>query len=620
MPKAMIVWLVAAALLGVMLLLMLGSSQGDTFTFDEPSHITAGYAYLRFQDARHNPEHTPLLKMLAAAPLLRLGLQFPLDSSAWQDALKGQWETGRLFMYESGNDPHLIAEQARLVPIFLTLALGLGLFLWTKKFANESAALLTLFLYAWSPTILAHGRFVHFDVATACSVALAGFSFISFLKHPLVKTALISGLSLGIALILGKFSMFLLIPFFGALTLLWMFLERKKILGYFSGLVIIGVSASVLVLLPYLWITAQYPPERQLRDTYFKTNPVFRSEDDFTLLLQDRTRDLRACVSGIHPLRRCPGDLVIFLADKPVVRGWSRYLQGVVKVFGHAMHGQGLDVSGIYFLGEVSNSGWWYYFPLVYLMKETLPFHILTALALSLALTRVWSSCWGIHSVINWIRSHPAETLMLGWLALYWTMAMNAKLDIGERYLLPIYPFTLILVSREIGHWLTRPLGSVWHPTTRKGIKGVVLASLLAWQVVSVLLVYPALLAYFNEAVGGPDGGANYVVDSNLDWGQDLGRLRQFVDAHQIQTIAVDYFGTSSLRYELGEKGIPWRSALGPYQGWLAVSANTLITAQGRWDPALGHPAEDAYAWLRGKEPVAKIGHSIYVYDLRNVQ
>src|SRR5215475_14506521 len=136
LPKAMIVWLVAAALLGVMLLLMLGSSQGDTFTFDEPPHIAAGYAYLRFQDARHNPEHTPLLKMLAAVPLLRLGLQFPLNSSAWQDALKGQWETGRLFMYESGNDPHRIAEQARLVPIFLTLALGLGLFLLTKKFAN----------------------------------------------------------------------------------------------------------------------------------------------------------------------------------------------------------------------------------------------------------------------------------------------------------------------------------------------------------------------------------------------------------------------------------------------------------------------------------------------------
>jgi hypothetical protein len=145
----------------------------------------------------------------------------------------------------------------------------------------------------------------------------------------------------------------------------------------------------------------------------------------------------------------------------------------------------------------------------------------------------------------------------------------------------------------------------------------VCVASLLIWQCLSVVLVYPSFLAYFNEAVGGPGEGGRYVVDSNLDWGQDLRRLRVFVETHGIDEIAVQYFGTSPERYELGEKLIPWRSAFGPYGGWLAVSATVLKVSQAQWDPALGHRIEDSYQWLAGKEPVAKVGYSIFVFDLR---
>jgi hypothetical protein len=88
-----------------MLLLMLGSSREDALTYDEPAHIAAGYSYLRFQDARLHPEHPPLLKMLAAAPLLMLKLHFPLTSPAWQDALNGQWETPHRFLYKADNEP-----------------------------------------------------------------------------------------------------------------------------------------------------------------------------------------------------------------------------------------------------------------------------------------------------------------------------------------------------------------------------------------------------------------------------------------------------------------------------------------------------------------------------------
>jgi hypothetical protein len=209
---------------------------------------------------------------------------------------------------------------------------------------------------------------------------------------------------------------------------------------------------------------------------------------------------------------------------------------------------------------------------------------------------------------------------MLGCIALYWGITIDANLNIGVRHLLPVFPFTFALVSREIVHWLRHARDTSFPSLLAMDPKVLWVAILLVWHCTSVVLVYPSFLAYFNEAAGGPENGAHYVVDSNLDWGQDLRRLRAFVEAQVIEEIAVNYFGTSHERYELGEKFISWRSALGPPPGWLAVSATVLKVAQARWDPALGHKTEDSYQWLRGKEPVAKIGYSIFVYDLRSLR
>jgi hypothetical protein len=378
--------------------------------------------------------------------------------------------------------------------------------------------------------------------------------------------------------------------------------------------VITGLSAALVVLLPYLWITAQYPAERQLQDSYFS---FFNDREDFALLVHDRTRDLRACAHHFRPLKYCLADVAIFLADKPLLRAWDEYLLGLGDVVLHARYGH---VVPTYFLGEVSFSAHRQFFPVAYFIKETLPFHILTALALLLAVTKVWASSWGIRSIIHWVRSHPAETLMLGWLILYWSAAINANLNIGVRHLLPVFPFTIILVSREINQWLRLTPGTFARSLVAQRMKQMAVILLLIWQLGSVLRIYPAFLAYFNEAVGGPKGGASYVVDSDLDWGQDLRRLRTFVEVHRIDKIAVDYHGRSSPRYELGDKFIPWESAQGPYRGWIAVSATVLKKTQGRWDPIIEDKPkpEDSYAWLQGRKPVAKIGYSIFVFDLRD--
>jgi 4-amino-4-deoxy-L-arabinose transferase-like glycosyltransferase len=179
-----LVWLAAALLLAAMFLLLLGSVREDSLTADEPAHITAGYAYLRFRDGQFNPEHPPLLKILAAAPLLPLPLHFPLDHPAWQDGPNGLWDLMGVFLFESGHDLHRIAALARLASIGLTVTLGLVLFLWARRWAGDSTALLALCLYALSPTVLAHGRYITTDVPGTLGVALAGDSFSRLLAAP----------------------------------------------------------------------------------------------------------------------------------------------------------------------------------------------------------------------------------------------------------------------------------------------------------------------------------------------------------------------------------------------------------------------------------------------------
>jgi hypothetical protein len=310
----------------------------------------------------------------------------------------------------------------------------------------------------------------------------------------------------------------LLVPWWAALLLLWRGLEPARRRSYRGGTLLISGSAAVLVLLPYTWMTAHYPPERQFRDTYMslvdyaggplgQTGPMTAPED-VAALGADRTRDLRACarhLAAAHwaTLRRCPAELVIVMADIPMIRAWGAYLWGALLTLWRASAG---DVT--YFLGEVSPSGWWSYFPVVYALKEPLPFHLLTGVALLATVTRGGTRGWGRRSLANWLRRHPTETLMLSWIALYWSMALQATLNIGLRHLLPVFPFTIMLVARAISRWLAGPRGRPGWPTGPALAQGLVVTGLVLWQVVSVVRVYPSFLAYFNEVAGGPAGGS----------------------------------------------------------------------------------------------------------------
>ena len=204
-----------------------------------------------------------------------------------------------------------------------------------------------------------------------------------------------------------------------------------------------------------------------------------------------------------------------------------------------------------------------------------------------------------------------SEFSMLVFVLIYWTFSIASNLNIGVRHLLPVFPFTFLLVSGLLDLWLKNP---------PYGIKYLILTILICWQVISVIKIYPRFLSYFNEIAGGPDKGYLYTVDSNLDWGQDLKRLKKWVDEKGIEKIYVNYFGGSDSKYYLGEKFEPWWETRDPKDlpkgSYLAVSVTFLQGGRGFPVPGFSQPWGH-YFWLYQYEPpVAKIGYSIFVYRI----
>ncbi len=619
---------IAATLLALMFVLMFASAWDDTLTFDEIAHIPAGYSYLTQRDMRLNPEHPPLLKDWAALPLLALNLNFPKDNPGWSNEVNGQWTFGYGFLYFAGNDPDLIRHVARVPMMVLTVALGWLIVSFARKRWGDAAGLIALVLFALSPNFIAHGRYVTTDVGATLGFLVAILAFVRFLEEPTSRKRLVlAGLAFGFAQLL-KFSLFLLVPLFGFLAVLYLFLEAragfwKMAWRYLGSLVAIFAVGYALVWAVYLFHTAGYPPARQASDmareiANYAGGPVSSGETV-----------CNPAAVGLKRFARCPAEIGIWMADKPVLRSFAHYLKGLLMVFQRSAGG-----NTTYFAGEVSAAGWRWYFPTIYFVKETLPALILIAFAIILALRRTAVSFFGrprwFGRTVGWVREHPAEVAMLSFIALYWTTSIRSNLNIGLRHVFPTLPFLYLLTARQVAAWFAPGAmgagGSVWRRIVSfaRGYwdvlkRSLLLGVLVVWQVVNTIGLFPSYLAHFNELAGGPANGYRWAVDSNLDWGQDLKRLTDFVRERGIPKMKLDYFGGGVPERYLGdrvERFDPQKDPR-PTSGWIAVSA-TLLQG-GRGIPAGGYDRPtDYYRWLDAYEPpVAKIGYSIFVYKIR---
>jgi hypothetical protein len=558
-------YIIAGILLGMVFFLAVFSMKNDSLTMDELAHLPAGYSYLTQKDMRLNPEHPPLIKDLAAFPLLFIkNINFPSDIKAWKTDINGQWDFGNIFLFHSNNPAEEMIFWGRIPMILILVLLGFYIFKVAREFFGNKAGLLALFLFSFSPTFLAHGRLVTTDVGAAAGALIATYYFIKALQSGSKKSIIKAGIVFGLAE-LAKFSLILLIPLFCLLALIWWIVKSGKLIPTLKILILVFVIGYLALWPVYQYHTWNYPAEKQASDT--------------KLLLSS---------FGNRPL----ADSVIWMADKPFLRPYAQYLLGLSMVLQRAVGG-----NTTYFLGEVSASGWKTYFPIVYLIKEPLTFHALTLVAILYAL---------------WLRKKPSFLIfsLLSFVAIYWVFSLRSNLNIGVRHLLPTFPFVMILIGAAATSLLKAPFLKV---------KYLLLALLIIWQIVSVGSVFPSFLAYFNEAVGGPDKGYLYTVDSNMDWGQDLKRLNQWAEKNKIDKVYLDYFGGSDTQYYLKDKYAQWwgdrdKKEL-PQGSYLAVSATFLQGGRGKPVQGFNQPS-GFYNWLNDYKPVAKIGYSIFVYRI----
>ena len=604
-------------LLSFILLLGLGAMIGDSAIVDEIAHIPAGYSYVAFGDYRLNPEHPPLIKDLAGLPLLFLNLKFPTEIPAWTSDVNGQWEAGWHFLYHYGNSAQLILFFSRLPILLLAVFFGWLIYAVCRKNFGTKTALLSLFFYALSPNFLAHNHLVTTDLGITFSIFLALTSFGLFLNKPSGKT--LAGATVGLAIAqLTKFSAVLLLPFYfgiicivllatkNALPFNFYFAKKipnlflKRTYTYLLSYIIMIAASTILVWIFYVPHTLNFPPDKQAE----LIRVSLPSE-------------------GAKPIV----ELYVKMSYNKFFQPLAQYLLGVTMVFGRVAGG-----NTTYFLGAVSNQSFKWYFPASYLLKEPLALLLLTVLACVLAVRRFFAlrvqRWWATFKL--WTKNNLLKLIFLFFAAFYVAISISGNLNLGIRHLFPIFPLIYILVSDSSIKFFESFSGKL----ARK-ISLCVLGLLLFWYGVSSVASFPHYISYHNEIIGGGKNAYLYFTDSNVDWGQDLVRLKSWVNAHpEFDKLKFDYFGGGEPKYYFCARKYDglgnlirtpggydcansvyqeWHAQYGQARGWIAVSVTFLQNAK-YYAQKFG---QSDYDWLRNQTPAAKIGNSIFVYNVK---
>jgi hypothetical protein len=516
-------------------------------THDEAAHLAAGYSYLTRRDFRLNPEHPPLIKELAALPVL-LWYRLPFEPRArdWNSPHLGQWLIGRWFLYDSGLPADRILALARVPNLLLGAALVGLIGWWAFRRWGPGAALLGLALAAIEPNLIANASIITTDLGIAVFGFLALYLLWEYAARPSWPCLVGIGVAVGLA-VASKHS-------------------APMLLGILGLVGVAHVVSGGRLALP--------GAPRGAGSSDAITGPGLP------------TRLAAALVSALLVMTVA----ALVLAATYFFQGFSVWWQGMVQVMNH--HAEGHKA---FFLGEYSQDGWWSYFLVAFLIKTPLG-----ALALVLA------------SLVLWRAGEPLGrrdvVFLLLPVVLVLASTLGARINIGLRHILFVYPPLFVLASR-LATLRLRPRWAL----------AALLAIPLAFTAGSVWRVAPHYLAYFNEAVGGPGEGYRYLSDSNIDWGQDLKGLKAFVDREGLPGIYLAYFGG----VPPGAYGIPFQPApffvcehpcsLQVLPPWLRreLLAVSVMNLHGLilW-------RNDLYHWLYSRRPVAKIGYSIFVYDI----
>ena len=534
----------------------------SSITFDEGPHLATGYATLRTGDFRLQPVHIhpPLVNVLAAAPLL-------LDPSLPDPRSIGGWDAQRASLSAITDETiwkhrpqDTIAFAGRLPIILLAVLLGAFVYHWASDLAGRKAGLLALFLYALDPNIVAHSQVITTDMGVTVFGFVALYCCFKY-QTPNVKRQtwwLVGiGAALGAALA-TKVSAGLLAPLVAVTILL---IGPGSIARRIGHIALIGLIAFAVV-----WATYGFQIDR---------------------------------VPGLSfPIPAATHVKIYQSLQQHYDEGHPSFLMGMN-----------------------STRGWWFYFPIAFLIKTPLPVLILLVASLVLAF-RPQTADRRPRPVIG----DQLSVIGRRWLAI-WTLglfpmvhfatALFSSVDIGYRHLVPMLPFLFVFVGWQVAGRQSQDIANSKQmaPRFTFHVLRFTFYALLAWYAISAALIFPHNLAYFNEIAGGPDGGYNWLVDSNLDWGQNLKELKAWMDARGVSEVYISQFSPSRPEaYGIQAKmllpsprAVPF-APFDPAPGWYAIGATTL---QGVY-----MPDTDTFAYFHAMTPTARIGHALFVYHV----
>ncbi|MFN7939234.1 MAG: glycosyltransferase family 39 protein [Bryobacteraceae bacterium] len=552
MSRASRFWTAMVVLIGVLAFVQVRSIRLETQTFDEGFDLAAGYSYWKTGDFRINREHPPLGKLINALPLLVLNPSLPLDHPSW--AQEDNVVFGEQFLYFNRVPADTLLFAGRMMSILTTLIAAFCFALWMRRRFGDTAALIGLTFLCFDPNLIAHGRYVTSDIFVAVFFFFASVTWVRYLEAPSWKMLILAGALTGCALT-SKVSALYLLPVFFVLYLL-----RP---GRFSFWHMVGSMAG-LVGTAVLVVIAVYAPEVDRLAP--ATHRYLRGHR--------QTRMIHEVIERKSPL----SEVLVFAGRKLKVQNHS-FLVACNMVAVHNATGH-----PAYVLGKVTQHGAWYYFPVAFAVKT--PTAVLLALLGLLAV--------GVR------RRRPP----ILWIALvmipagYFAFSMAGNINIGLRHILPVYLFLYAMLGAVMASW-------------RKWVVGALLVLLMAES----LAIHPHYLAFFNWVSGGPGNGPRYLVDSNIDWGQDVVKLRDWMAEQKIPRVYLHYFG----RTDLTTYGLPFdwlpRSADGKewddVDGYAAVSVTPLMGVYTPWEELRR---------VRERPLVAKVGYSIYVFDMRKAR
>jgi hypothetical protein len=565
--RAHLAELACALMLTVMALQMLFVISHKSITCDEIVMIPSGYYHVAAQNFELINDHPPVSKILAAIPLLFLQPEEikPEQIVGAPGSTEERMEHMRWFWDNNPDKFQSLSFWPRVFMIGLTVALGLLIFRFARDLFGTFAAVLAVMLFTLEPTVLAHGRVVQTDIPASFGFLLFWFMLRRYSIHLTKKRAAWLGFSVGLA-ILTKFSMLLV----GLVVVAYFAFRIWKSLRESTRWQKPVIDCAIAAVVSLLTIDAAY---------FFRLR---RLEPWDVQFLQEAFTPIAAPLATLINVTSyfLPADFVL----------------GILRQLVHNRSGHPAGLLGMY-----SRTGWWYYFPVAFTFKSTIPFLLLSLGALGWSAFRV-------------IKQRDLNYLwMLAPFFVYTVFVLFSRIDIGVRYYLPAYSFLFILGGALLASLLR---SRSWRRPT--AIAAIVL---IGWIGIEAVRAFPDHITYMNQlAIGKPHWW--YLSDSNVEWGDDAPALAAYLRARGETRVRSDFLGDFMVLKKYGVEPLLIANEKGEEREKTRYAAIGASFLNGSTVPDMminGRPATEServnfFDKYRHKTPEAIFGGSIYLY------